>query len=86
MLTDEAFLLEERSTRVQIQRSLLGSLQRDRLSSWDGRLSARVACLGFVAAAATAATVLGFEENKMPSFFSEDINLFELDWVGILFI
>lgn len=26
------------------------------------------------------------EENKMPSFFSEDKNLLELDWVGILFI
>lgn len=61
LLTDESFLLEERSSRVQIQRSLLGSLQRDRLSSWDGRLSAGclVACLGFVEAAATAVTVLG---------------------------
>lgn len=61
MLTEEAFLLEERSSRVQITALPAGEPAERQVEQlgWQAFCRVSVACLGFVDAAATAVTVLG---------------------------
>lgn len=61
VLTEEAFLLEERSSRVQITALPAGEPAERQVEQlgWQAFCRVSVACLGFVDAAATAVTVLG---------------------------
>lgn len=61
LLTEEAFLLEERSSRVQITALPAGEPAERQVEQlgWQAFCPVSVACLGFFDAAATAVTVLG---------------------------